>query len=294
MPLRNNPWWILIKERFPPASTLPMIVLFVIANGMLASQIMGIHANLGLYALAFLLALSFFLRLRLFDELKDYETDLKINPTRPLARGILAPQQVWNGALCLIIFEILLSGAIGFHALSAQLIAIGYSLLMYKEFFIGPWLRPHLTMYAVTHTFVSALLGFALAAVVVSKPVWSFPPIFFLAGLMYWCIFNLFEFARKTFAPEEERANVDSYSSLFGIAGAVGLSLSQALIAGLLGDYLAGWELPAFMFGVVILGFAGGYLIYKRTVPAAKLFRNLSGGFILYFFAVVILLLWTK
>ena len=138
-----------------------MILLFVIANGLLASQIMEVHASWYLFALDFLLAISFFFRLRLFDELiKDYETDLKINPSRPLARGLLTQKQVWQCVLGLMIFEIALSAWIGWHALSGFLIAIGYSLLMYKEFFIGDWLRKHLTTYAVTHTFVSALLGF--------------------------------------------------------------------------------------------------------------------------------------
>ena len=66
---RDSPWVALILERFPPATTLPMILLFVIANGLMASHMMVVHTDWWRYLLAFLLALSFFFRLRLFDEL---------------------------------------------------------------------------------------------------------------------------------------------------------------------------------------------------------------------------------
>ena len=87
----------------------------------------------------------------------------------------------------------------------------------------------------------------------------AFYPSFYLTGLMYWCIFNLFEFARKTFAPSEERQGVESYSSLFGIAGAVILSISQALVAAMIAGYLVGSKWPAFMPGVILQSVAGGY-----------------------------------
>lgn len=300
MPWRDLPWIVLIKERFPPVSSGLMILLFVLADGLLASHVMQVQTGWFLYIPAFFLALSFFFRLRLFDEIKDYEIDLKMNPTRPLARGILTVSQVWNVDLCLIGFEIILSGLISWYALIAQLIAIGYSLLMYREFFIGTWLRKHLTTYAVTHTFVSVLIAYAVAVVIVSKPAWEFPPTYLLAGAMFWCIFNLFEFARKTFAPSEERSNVESYSSLFGITGAVALSLSQVLLASYIAIDLVGWETPGFFITGFVLGvwtwiLYGVGLIYKRSVPLAKIFRFISGFFILYFFFNLIFgILWSK
>jgi 4-hydroxybenzoate polyprenyltransferase len=300
MPWRDSPWIVFIRERFPPISSVLMILLFVLADGLLASHLMHVQIEWLLYIPAFLLALSFFFRLRLFDEIKDYETDLKINPTRPLARGILTIKQVWDVDLYLIGFEIVLAGLISWYALVAQLIAIGYSLLMYREFFIGSWLRKHLTIYAETHTFVSVLIAYAVAVVIVSKPAWEFPHSFILAGIMFWSIFNLFEFARKTFAPSEERSTVESYSSLFGIKGAVALSLGHVLIATSLAIHLVGYETPGFFIIGFVLGvwtwlLYGIGLIYKRSVALAKLFRFISGFFILYFFFNLIFgILWSK
>lgn len=288
MPLLDPSWKTLIKERFPPLSTLPMIVLFVAGNGLIAQHLTGISSGARLYFSAFLLALSFFFRLRLFDELKDYETDLKVNPHRPLARGLLSTSQVWNMALYLIGFEVVLAGFIGLHALTAHGLAIIYSLLMYKEFFVGRWLRPHLTLYAVTHTLVSAFLGFSMASIIISKPIWQFPPVLFLTALMNWSIFNLFEFARKTFSPGEERQHVDSYSSLYGVWGAVALSWSQAFIGAVCAVILVPASWMGMMAGAAVLLASGMYLGLVKSQRAAVFFRLISGGFILYFFAVLV------
>jgi 4-hydroxybenzoate polyprenyltransferase len=287
MPWRNSPWMTFILERFPPFTTVSMILLFVIADGMLASHLMQVHSPWYMYVPAFFLALSFFFRLRLFDEIKDYEVDLQINPTRPLARGVLTVQQVWKADMGLIVFEIILAGFVSRYALMAQLVAIGYSLLMYKEFFIGRWLRPKLTTYAVTHTFVSTLIAYAIAVVVVSKPAWAFPPSFLWAGLMFWCIFNLFEFSRKTFAPSEERSGVDSYSSLFGVAGGVALSLSQVFISYAILFYFFGLNEMTLAF-IIFMCVTGAGIIYKPKASLAKVFRLMCGIYILLFFGGII------
>ncbi len=284
----NSNWWTFIKERFPPLAMIPMIFFFVGGNGVIAQHLTGAKTSWLSYAAAFVLALSFFLRLRFYDEIKDYETDLKHNPQRPLARGVLTPGQVWNSSLYLIAFEVILAGWIGIYALFTQLVAIGYSLLMYKEFFIGKWLRPHLTLYAITHTLVSAFLGYALITIIISKPIWQFPPLLLLTGLMNWSLFNLFEFARKTFAPGEERSDVESYSSLYGVWGALALSLSQALVGTLLAGLMLPSSLPLLCVGLLILLAASLYLGIVKDKNSAKVFRNMSTLFLLYFFAIML------
>lgn len=282
-------WWILIKERFSPASYVPMIFLFSWANGLFLTQSEGLPWNWGRFAVVFLLLLSFFFRMRLFDEIKDYEVDLKVNPTRPLARGILTVPQVKKALLTLILFELVVAGLLGLPAFLIHALAIGYSLLMYEEFFIGDLLRPHLTTYAISHTFVSVLLGMSAAVAMTGVDLSGFSSKALLFFLMNWAFFNLFEFARKTFAPEEERSHVPSYSNIFGCHGAWFLSISQAV----LGVGLIWYVKPHLLPLVALTVYIAGSLVYllRKTKKSASLFRNMSGAYLLLHYIVVIYLL---
>lgn len=282
--LANN-WWIFVKERFPLGSHIPMVGLFCIGNVVLTQALT--KGAMTINPLLFLLTFLFFFRLRCFDEIKDYEVDLRVNPTRPLARGVLTVAQVKVMIAVVAVLEIALASMGGLAPLGMHLIAMAYSFLMYKEFFIGKWLSRHLTTYAVTHTFVSMLLGLSLAAQTVGAVneqmlmtvIWIAP--------INWALFNLFEFARKTFAPDEERPHVESYSSLFGVLGAVALSLSQVAIALLV---LYKMPLNGFMIQAVaalIPLLAGVYLVVSKSTRSAKAFRGITGAYLLIFYILL-------
>ena len=153
----------IILERFHPGSYLPMILVFTLVNSFFYKYTLDIKITGTAILLSGILILSAFFRLRLFDEIKDYETDLKINPTRPLARGIISISETKKVLAVLILFEVILSLYMGVGIFFVQCLVIGYSLLMYEEFFIGSWLSPRLTTYAVSHTFVSVLMGYSVA-----------------------------------------------------------------------------------------------------------------------------------
>lgn len=224
-------WFVFIKERFKPLEYLPLIVLFVGANILFA----GKYFTLGIEPLALakigIMTLCFFFRMRLFDEIKDYEIDLVINPHRPLARGLLTVDKVKKGILALIAFELALGFSFGMVPALVYVFAIFYSLMMYEEFFIGDLIRPHLTTYAIAHTIVVAMLGFAIMSLASIETIFSFDRNVFYFLISHWFVFNLFEFARKTFDKDEERENVPSYSKIFTLKGACLLSLSQILFA---------------------------------------------------------------
>lgn len=266
-----------------------MILLFTGANSIYGGILTGTAWHWGRFILVFALMLSFFFRMRLFDEIKDYEVDLKVNPTRPLARGILTIAQVKKALFFLILFELILAGTLGLSPFVVHALAIGYSLLMYEEFFIGDFLRPHLTTYAVTHTFVSVLLGLSSAIAMTGADVVQFPPSAFIFFFMNWAFFNLFEFARKTFAPSEERAHVPSYSNIFGCGGAWALSLSQSLIGVGLIYYLHSSALLVVALAVYLA--VSLFYLGKRTEGAANLFRTVSGAYLLVHYFLVIITL---
>ncbi len=282
-------WFQFIKERFSPAAYIPMIVVFTALNGLYVAQVTSGEWLWDRFAWALLLMLSFFFRMRLFDEIKDYEVDLKINPTRPLARGLITIPQVKKALLFLIVLELAVAFYLGWDCFTFHALAIGYSLLMYEEFFIGDFLRPHLTTYAVTHTFSSFLLAISAALAVTGLEVTEFPLPAFAFLLMNWAFFNLFEFARKTFATGEERPHVPSYSNIFGRKGAWFLSISQVVIGVALVSTL---NVNPLVIGamVVYVILSAAYLV-KDSAAAAKFFRNISGVYLLVHYLILIFLL---
>jgi 4-hydroxybenzoate polyprenyltransferase len=306
-------WLSLIKERFHPALYIPTVFLFTWFNVIVFTRRSASDTPWSLMLFLFVPVLLFFFRLRLFDEIKDYETDLKINPTRPLARGILSVSQVKVMLLLLIAVELIWVYKISPLGFFFYIAAVMYSLMMYEEFFVGDFLRPHLTTYAITHTWVCGLLSLAIgvAALSVFKTFGSarsdvleqlfgkslnlalFEKKFWLIAGMNWFYFNFFEFARKTFSKEEEKATVPSYSKIFTPFGAALLSFSQILLA--LGCWL--WwrhlgdveELPWLSFVVALASLALCWVyIQGKNKKSAELYRTGCGLILLIQYVVLI------
>jgi len=270
-----------VRERFPLATHLPMALAFSFANMSIGRVAGSGRDELSFSLAAFSLALLFFFRLRCFDELKDIDDDTAVNPDRPLARGLVSPREVRWVIVLTIVIEVSIVVVFAVPALPAYALALAFSLLMYKEFFMRRIIRPHLTTYAVMHTFVAVLLGIAVAAVAERAALGSFSSALWLFGVINWAIFNVFEFARKTFAREEERADVETYSSIFSPVGAVMLSASQVAVV-----VVATWMLPrsivmwaqvglALMIVVSML-----YYLATRTARGARFYRTVAGVYI--------------
>lgn len=287
-------WWLFTKERFDPPTHSIMLVLFLFAHILVINATTSIFATAKDDLLLLVGITAFYFKLRLYDEVKDFELDVVINPHRPLPRGLLTHQDMYAGMFVCIIVEMLCFSVQGFNSLISIIIPICYSLLMYKEFFIKEKIRPYLTTYALSHTIVTTLLSFSIFSflsqksfleVMLNKTLFSF-------ALANWMLFNLFEFGRKTFATEEERENVDTYSSLFGRTGAVVLVLSQALIAHYLCFNLVGantgFMISGFAIILLILGALSLWYVTKNTVKSAKFFRTFSSVYIILFYLILI------
>lgn len=283
-------WWVFAQERFSLASHIPMVGLFVLGNMIVTQSLTSVAKIYSDFPLIFAFTFCFFFRMRCFDEIKDYEVDLKVNPTRPLARGLLSIRQVKIMIGALSVLELFLASrfwtnfGLGLAPLLFHVIAMAYSFLMYKEFFIGQYLRPHLTTYAVTHTFVSTLLGLSVAAQTTGVVNLAMMKTVLIMAPINWSMFNLFEFARKTYAPEEERPTVDTYSSLFGSWGALFLSLSQVVLALI---FLRMTDINGFAFqaiGALIPLIAGLYYVLAKTKKSGQIFRAVVGAYLLLFY----------
>lgn len=284
-------WGVFIGERFPPAAHCTMAALFAAGNMAVAARLAQVDIRLSDALRAVLLCMLFFFRLRCFDEIKDLDVDRAQNPTRPLARGLLGVGEVLRMIGLLVVLEFLLVLPGGGPAVWTYLLALTYSLLMFREFFVGPWLRPHLTSYAVAHTFVSILLGWTVAAMVSGRAFFAFPVPLLAFGLVNWMVFNVFEFARKTFCADEEKPGADSYSRRFGPMGAVLLCASQMMVAFAAAGALVLWRQEyrwawlGLHAALVVIPLVAGLRYARRPgVQSARRYRGIVSLYLVLFF----------
>ncbi len=282
-------WMNFINERFEPISHFFMILIFFAAHYMMAKA-MGEVTLRPVQVLWLSLGTGcFFLKLRFYDEIKDYEVDLEKNPTRPLPRGLLNHFDLKKGIENCIILEIIFFATCGLNSLIAILFSIGYSLLMYKEFFIASSIRPHLTTYATSHTVVTLFLSLSIFSALNNHYPWSQNLDFFLFSFMSWFLFNIFELGRKTYQPDEEQKEVPTYSNVWGKWGAFSLVLIHAIAVTILSLQLSTIEYSFMLYAqtgcLSLLFLVGTLYLLTRTPKTGILYRNFSSIYIVLIYA---------
>lgn len=282
-----NNWLIFIWERFPPHTHLLFMLLYFVAHYIFYLSNAEKSIPIIKLLILFIGTFVFFFKLRLYDELKDYQNDLAIYPNRPLIRGLLTHKDLYKGIYIAIALEIISFSSFGFRGLLAIGAPIIYSLLMFKEFFIRKWIRSHLTIYALTHTLVSALFSLTLLSSLKSTFIWNLDTNSYLFALLSWCLFNIFEFGRKTFISEEERPKVESYSKIYGRFGAILLVISMAIISAQILNRLGQVFVNPFILVSALSLVALSYVLLNKQ-PLGKIYRGLSFAFIASMYIIFI------
>lgn len=285
-------WWEFTSERFEPLSHFFMIALFFGAHYLVADASKYVILEPIHLLWVTLGTAAFFMKLRFYDEIKDFETDVTFNPTRPLPRGLLQHFDMKKGIEHCIILEIIFFTSCGMPGFVAILMAIGYSLLMYREFFIGEKIRPHLTTYATSHTVVTIFLSLAIFSALSRYYPWNHEPDFYYFSLMSWLLFNIFELGRKIYQPCEEREGVPTYSNIWGKFGAFMLIFVHAVIVAVLSllistvDFFFMQAYQIFSLSVLLI-VSGMYLIGSKPLTG-KIFRRFSEVYIVLIYAGMI------
>lgn len=287
-------WLIFCRERFSLPRHALLIVFYVTANALVGLSSVSLNVipehKIILCAIA---VLAIFLHLRIFDEIKDYKNDLIAHKGRPLARGLVSVREAKQVALSLILLELCLAFFIGRAAFVAVICTIVYSLIMYKEFFIGDWLRPKMASYALAHTIVSCWMSVFVFSAVTGLNFWEIPKVYVMFVLVNWMIFNIFEFGRKTFGKEEEKELLESYSKRLGPMRATLNVVFMASIAMWAANtfgsifnlsllYLVSMNL---LYGLILL--AAGLYAAHNDKSSGKFFRGVCSIFILFYNVII-------
>ncbi|MBM3244325.1 MAG: hypothetical protein FJZ15_00835 [Candidatus Omnitrophica bacterium] len=294
-------WHTFCNERFPIFRHVLLIVFYVAANALVGLSSVGIKGVITYREVLCAITVFFiFLHLRIFDEIKDYRNDSVVHKDRPLARGLISVREAKCVAFGLILVELFLALIIGHAAFIAVLCTVLYSLIMYKEFFIGSWLRPKMATYALAHTLVSCWMSVFVFCAVTKLDFWKIPKVYGMFVLVNWMIFNIFEFGRKTFGKEEEEELVESYSKRLGPIRAALNVVIMATVAMYVAYKYGGIFNLSFQFSLsmyllygLTLICAGLYAVHNNR-SSARIFRGICSIFILFYNVIITagLLIW--
>ncbi len=172
----------------------------------------------------------FMLQLRMADEIKDFEKDSKAFPERILSQGIISLSLVRGILYSTILVELLLSFAMGTSHLLVMIIMQVWANLMAKEFFCKEFLDPKVALNLTLHQLILIPLAIFSALPFITleqlQSAQGVVPVIIFSVLIY----TIYELARKTWSPDRENDNADSYTRFWGINGALIVQTALALI----------------------------------------------------------------
>lgn len=183
---------------------------------------------------------ALFLVVRLMDELKDVEVDRRLFPHRPVPSGRVKLCDIRGTLAAVMLVYIAINGLLPAATWTAAA-ALGYALLMFRFFFMPRLIRRSLPLALVTHNPLVPIMLFHCVSVAAAghglalgSLNWDLVPPFLVLA---WAPLLAWEVSRKIRAPQEETAYV-TYSRIFGVRGAVALSLFVQSTAAAIGFFL--------------------------------------------------------
>lgn len=293
-----NRLWRYQQERFPIFKHSLLIASFsfsaICLSALLRNEVgwPGWQSAL----MAFVSLLFFFLQLRLADEFKDFANDCRYRPERAVPRGLVTLEELRSLGIATIAIQATLVLFLR-PALLPLLAAVWlYMALMRVEFGLSKWLQTHPFTYLWSHMLVVPLIDlFATACDWLPARSFAFsaPPGLGWFLLLSFCNGIAIEIGRKTWAPEQEREGVESYSSQWGIRRSITVWLAALGLALLCATILAArihFLLPLLALLLpllLLLSWIGIRFIRQPNAKRAKQLETLSGLWVASLYLVV-------
>ena len=231
-----NRWVVYQRERFPLLRHAALVAAFSASAVCFSSLLRGPIAPPSWSSLlvAFVTSLLVFLQLRVLDEFKDRDADRRYRPYRPVPRGLVSLRELGLVAALAAVVQMGLAVWLNPSLVPLLVIIWAYLALMSREFFASAWLRSHPLAYMASHMVILPLTDFYATAcdwwvAGLSRPpagLSMFLAVSFLNGMVV-------EIGRKTRAPRDEEAGVETYSALWGMTGAIHAWISALIVTGL-------------------------------------------------------------
>jgi len=253
--------WQYQEERFPLVRHGPLIAAFGASAVCLSALLRGGTPDLVAMLVAVLVLFGFFFQLRVADEHKDHEEDTKYRPERPVPRGLVTLGELRTVAIVIGVVQLAITAFLGWALVGDLFLVWAWMAVMTKEFFAPRWLKKQPVIYMVSHMMVMPLIDlYATACDWVPAGIGGHQGFALtLGGFLLLSLVNgtAIEIARKSWAPEQEREGVETYSKLWkpGVAGVV-----------LMAVFLVGFAVSAF---VHVRSGAADWLLYGLIASTA-------------------------
>lgn len=217
---------IYLKEMLPPVKCAIVSAILFFEIYFLVILIADVDGfNVGIQEIVGCITIfTFLLSLRIADDFKDYKTDIKIFPNRPLPSGRVKKTDL--AALLIVINIIVITlNIIYMNNLIYYGALMLYGTLMSVWFFARSKIQKNLLLAVITHNPVDFIINIYIitfACIKYGLPIMTFNNIL-IAFTLYWPSL-IWEISRKVRAPEDETEYV-TYSKLYGYKKITGMIL---------------------------------------------------------------------
>lgn len=205
------------KERFPFA-----VLIFTTLSVVLSSAAIVVSESTSFSSLTIpiivgtMTCLLFMFNIRVFDDFKDKGFDNKYHKERPVQRGLISLKELNIINLVSIVFQVILNAFISLGAFIYWILAMCYSLIAKKEFFIKNYIRKRFILYNFLNLMQMFFLQIYLYAII--EPNFSFKdPLVFIHFIFVLSNALILEVARKLKSKHNESKGLDTYSSRYGV-----------------------------------------------------------------------------
>ena len=230
------------------------IYFIILLNRGITNFNIGIQELIGSYTV-----FAFLLWLRVADDLKDYETDKRLFPDRPLPSG---KTEIKDVVISCIIFELiaLILNFLFMPNFIFFIVLYAYGYLMSKWFFQRNKIQPSLPLALVTHNPVQMIINLYIMSFTVIKYHLNF-----LSLTTIMAIFTLYfpaliwEVSRKIRNPKKEN-DYTTYSKLFGYKKATRFVLIVTILD-IITNFILVWNLSK--LSVIVLFILVSWMIYR-------------------------------
>jgi len=272
------------KERFPLLGHGVLVASFSFSAISYSRICRGAEGFVSLPAffVGIFTTISLFLLVRIFDEFKDKEDDAAFRKHLPVPRGLVSLRELLIIGIVVAVLQIAVNAFFFPKMLVLYFIAVGYLLLMGKEFFVTEWLKKHQFWYVTSHMLIIPLidiyasgLDWLIEGVAAPAGLFFFFGVSFMSGIVL-------EVGRKIRAPEKEAVGVLTYTSMLGTGKAVGLwivLLIATLLLSIAASHYAGFGLmAAIILGSIFIVCLLPAILFlkKRTEKASKFIEYAS------------------
>ncbi len=228
--------WEYQAERFPVFKHGALIAAFGASAVCLSALLRGAAPSWLAIAVAVLVLFGLFFQLRVADEHKDNEEDTKFRPERPVPRGLVTLKELRVVAIAVGAAQVGLTALLDPMLIVLLLAVWAWMAIMTKEFFVPKWLKARPLVYMVSHMMIMPLIDLYATACDWLPAGYALHEGFGLAvgAFLLLSLVNgtAIEIARKSWAPEQEREGVETYSKLWK-PGPAGVAVMSVVLIGL-------------------------------------------------------------